>query len=598
MLVHMTPKEVQGLQALAMASGGSLTINPQTGLPEAGWLSKLLPTIAGAALNFFVPGLGAAGSAALVGTASAAASGSLKQGLMAGLGAYGGANLMGAANAAGANAINAASNATNAVASPIASTTPAAVTEQAVADAAAKAGSAGAASNVAKLQAIGGQAPAGAVMPEAARAADVARIANNASAAGAAPMTAENLKKGWGIIGKSPDTMKQFLWDEKLNAAAAAAPLFQTDAPGMPQEKGMIRPYTFDRSPLMGTAAGADSEIPFNSTAEQRYFTDNWVAHEPYKASKEPKKEYAAATGGIVALATGGTSATEKENPLANKRSTGTVTSGLNPQYQGVVSRAAKNKYTIPAYSFDPKTGTYTLLARDSDEPFSAPAAAPATPTPATAVQIANMYNSALRRPPTRAELDAAMQANTTTDALRTQLSTGDEYLNNLTKPFAPRIAVDDSGRASVEGAFRPYRSPAEQLGLADFYRQMDAALATQMPQSQAMAYGGMADGGAAEEEYESHLGSYSDGGRLLRGPGDGVSDSIPAMIGKHQPAQLADGEFVVPARIVSELGNGSTEAGARKLYAMMDRVQKARRKSVGKDKVAVDSKSDKYLPA
>jgi hypothetical protein len=94
-------------------------------------------------------------------------------------------------------------------------------------------------------------------------------------------------------------------------------------------------------------------------------------------------------------------------------------------------------------------------------------------------------------------------------------------------------------------------------------------------------------------------LGSYSDGGRLLRGPGDGVSDSIPATIGrKNQPARLADGEFVIPARIVSELGNGSTEAGAKKLYAMMDRVQRARGKTTGKNKVAANSRSDKYLPA
>jgi hypothetical protein len=93
-------------------------------------------------------------------------------------------------------------------------------------------------------------------------------------------------------------------------------------------------------------------------------------------------------------------------------------------------------------------------------------------------------------------------------------------------------------------------------------------------------------------------LGGYSDGGRLLKGPGDGVSDSIPAVIGNKQPARLADGEFVVPARIVSELGNGSTEAGARKLYAMMERIQKGRKKSVGKGKVAVNSKSDKHLPA
>jgi hypothetical protein len=76
------------------------------------------------------------------------------------------------------------------------------------------------------------------------------------------------------------------------------------------------------------------------------------------------------------------------------------------------------------------------------------------------------------------------------------------------------------------------------------------------------------------------------------------VSDSIPASIGNRQPARLADGEFVVPARIVSELGNGSTEAGARALYKMMDRIQANRRKTTGKNRVAVNSKSHKYLPA
>jgi hypothetical protein len=105
-----------------------------------------------------------------------------------------------------------------------------------------------------------------------------------------------------------------------------------------------------------------------------------------------------------------------------------------------------------------------------------------------------------------------------------------------------------------------------------------------------------MASGGISNLQY--NLGGYSDGGRLLRGPGDGVSDSIPATIADKQPARLADGEFVVPARIVSELGNGSTEAGARKLYAMMDRVQKARSKTVGEGKVAKNSRADKYLPA
>jgi len=114
--------------------------------------------------------------------------------------------------------------------------------------------------------------------------------------------------------------------------------------------------------------------------------------------------------------------------------------------------------------------------------------------------------------------------------------------------------------------------------------------------------YGKFADGGITGYAMGGglgSLGSYSDGGRLLKGPGDGVSDSIPATIGsKNQPARLADGEFVIPARIVSELGNGSTDAGAKKLYAMMDRVQRARGKTTGKNKVAANSRADKHLPA
>jgi hypothetical protein len=124
-----------------------------------------------------------------------------------------------------------------------------------------------------------------------------------------------------------------------------------------------------------------------------------------------------------------------------------------------------------------------------------------------------------------------------------------------------------------------------------DAQMKAKAAAAAQQQQTVPMAAGGMAEGGY-------NLGGYSDGGRLLKGPGDGVSDSIPASIGNRQPARLADGEFVIPARIVSELGNGSTEAGARQLYAMMDRVQKKRRSTVGKNQVAVNSGAHKVLPA
>jgi hypothetical protein len=97
------------------------------------------------------------------------------------------------------------------------------------------------------------------------------------------------------------------------------------------------------------------------------------------------------------------------------------------------------------------------------------------------------------------------------------------------------------------------------------------------------------AEGGIAS------LGSYSDGGRMLKGPGDGMSDSIPAKIGAKQEARLADGEFVVPADVVSHLGNGSTDAGARQLYSMMDKVRQARtgRKAQGRQ-----IKPHKYMPA
>jgi hypothetical protein len=99
----------------------------------------------------------------------------------------------------------------------------------------------------------------------------------------------------------------------------------------------------------------------------------------------------------------------------------------------------------------------------------------------------------------------------------------------------------------------------------------------------------------AAKGGVMSGLGGYSDGGRMLKGPGDGMSDSIPGVIGKKQPARLADGEFVVPADVVSHLGNGSTDAGAKRLYAMMDNIRKAR---TGKKKQAPAVKADRYMPA
>jgi hypothetical protein len=132
-----------------------------------------------------------------------------------------------------------------------------------------------------------------------------------------------------------------------------------------------------------------------------------------------------------------------------------------------------------------------------------------------------------------------------------------------------------------------PYQSPVSTNMLAPTSDSGVGMNGEPNMQGTRLAAGGLSD-----------LGGYSDGGRLLRGPGDGVSDSIPAQIGNKQPARLADGEFVVPARIVSELGNGSTEAGAKQLYKMLDRVQNARGKTTGKNKVAKNTNAAKLLPA
>ena len=91
-LVHMSNREVAGLQALAKRHGGSLSVNPDTGLPEAGFLDSILPTIAGAGLTYFSGGaISPMMAAGIVGGISALDSKDLSKGLMAGLGAYGGA---------------------------------------------------------------------------------------------------------------------------------------------------------------------------------------------------------------------------------------------------------------------------------------------------------------------------------------------------------------------------------------------------------------------------------------------------------------------------------------------------------------------------
>jgi len=133
------------------------------------------------------------------------------------------------------------------------------------------------------------------------------------------------------------------------------------------------------------------------------------------------------------------------------------------------------------------------------------------------------------------------------------------------------------------KGAYAtPYQQPISRNVLTD---SADAGVNPMTGQMSNFARGGISD-----------LGGYSDyarGGRMLKGPGDGMSDDIPATIANKQPARLANEEFVVPADVVSHLGNGSSEAGAKALYKMMDRVRQAR---TGNKKQGKQINPEKYL--
>ena len=706
MLVHMTPGEVGGLQQLAMAHGGSLSINPQTGLPEAGILGKLLPTILGFALGPAGFGIMSATQAGLAGgLAGTLATGSLRKGITAGLGAYGGASL-------GQSLMNAGKASLpvdamiNSDAGKLADATYFGVQKPPSVANAATSANAGDLTNATYFSAQ--------------KAPGLANAATSTTpAANVKPLDVKvSAPPDLNTFGGRMSAVGQGLRDvtssgEKLFDFAKENPLALTSvvsavAEGMrkgPPEKEKSRGlekyrYVYDPQPV-GVASSRSSE--------RDYFPN---------ARYEPTGEYYAASGGLMALANGGpveemsrlnTIGANTGYPMANQMSSTYASPAERPISENIIhpqgdanvdpytgaekfddggyvrytgtrplNEDKDDYYYVPGTSagsgyhmirnseqggglggsgnwgksgyemakgskqgsgnsaaffdpsyYNPQTGTYggkpattkaptlgteaveqtreTLnpmyqkyFGRDVDEaglaaytarPFSESeldkiftgageyqAAAPIRAAReqeaaakqreanlATADQAADVYERVMGRTPDLAGLEYYTKTNRMTpEEMENSLRGSDEYFKNLTKPFVPAITYGDNGRASIEGA--PKYDPSQ--------------------------YGFAAGGGISD------LGGYSDGGRLLKGPGDGVSDSIPAVIGQRQPARLADGEFVIPARIVSELGNGSTDAGARKLYAMMERIQSARKKSVGKGRVAANTKSEKYLPA
>jgi hypothetical protein len=294
-------------------------------------------------------------------------------------------------------------------------------------------------------------------------------------------------------------------------------------------------PDPADQGNIYTTQFSQDVNPNFGAPGES-YFTNQAYAPGIFSPVKDYQPTQMAANGGIIALAEGGQPGLEMQRYSQPVRQMSPEVAAYNQQ---MMERANQQ------YNINPRPGPMQVPGSAG---YMAPTPRAAAPAPA-----------------------------------------GDSISGLRFNPLTQQFEGEFNAPGSKKKSNYDFDELDERYGRPDFF--------THASSNEGGANGGMpgvdfAAGGI------SSLGAYSDGGQLLKGPGNGTSDSIPAIIGERQPARLADGEFVVPSRIVSELGNGSTDAGAKQLYAMMDRVQKARNKTVGKGKVAVDAKARNLLPA
>ena len=533
-LVHMSKREIKGLQDLAKAAGGSLTVNPDTGLVEAGFLEDALPVVAAAAATYFTAGAAAPYMTAALGSSMA---GGIAAGALAGAGIsgltaaitgrdVGNAALMGGVGGAISGGLGAYGDA-NVIAD---------ATQKAAVESGTQAATQGAAESVA-----GGfqYAPSGEMVSSAYPSAVTGAGASPYIPAGT-PTTAASPALNIGDVeaqaggfygGQAPANPYANMTNQQISNATG----IQTPQTSPTYYAGLKPDQYIQKAGILALPAAGlldteteslPGEDPYVSPLKR--ISPNFKAYTPPQPNPYYRAQYPtyAAEGGIM-------SSYQSGGPVERMSQMNTA---MNPQGglypQGMVD---KTQYAVPT-----------------------------------------------QRPTSMEVLDAGAQ--------RTFADGGVTQKAYLPKGDAGKFVDSDPNTRGLS-ALDAAQQRLKKLGARSGIKMAE------MPKTGIKGLGGdfsdvAAAGGVA------HLGDYSDGGRLLKGPGDGVSDNIPATIGGKQPARLADGEFVVPARIVSELGNGSTEAGAKRLYAMMDRVQKARKKTIGKGKIAKDSKSSKYLPA
>ena len=581
MLVHMSPNEVQGLQNLAMAAGGSLSINPDTGLYEASFLKKLLPTLLGIGLSF-IPGVGPLAAAGLVGAGETIRTGDLGKGLMAGLGAYGGAGLAGGLAGAGSLA---------------------------------KAG----ADKIALQQTLGGEAAKSTLQTAAQEAA----------------------RKGVQSYGSSMLGGVSALKDAGLSAAAK----------GLGSTLG-----TTGIGSLGMTAANVmtpDYQMPKGTDEDSLYYISEGYDPEKGFLGGRYTKQYPGLPTGY---AEGGdvTKETSKQDLKAYYQSL--LAPPQAPQQNAALQQYMSdlNKFVATSGPTAPKTSpTYVAPPppppeiKKPDAP-TPPVKPPGTPTGPFDPNDPNSWMNNIDpdilrqmqdgtfnpfagaagrfsgdfgagRETRGAQQGAGTQQQDAYDPTSFQY---DPFVSGYTPPSVTQTPAQDIMQMPDQQAMTDYAGGTpnfdmgNQMVTPDVYSNFEAPASQQpvMPIPEPMR--SVEDFGVQDymREYGldnnfgdfnlgnmyasgGQLGSYSDGGRMLRGPGDGMSDSIPAEIrGRRgrQPARLADGEFVVPADVVSHLGNGSTEAGSRKLYKMMDNIRRAR---TGKTRQAPQVRAERYLP-
>ena len=510
-LVHMTTGELKALQKMAEQHGGSLTVNPHTGLPEAGFLSSVLPMALGAVAATTGQEWAVPLAMAMSAGGEYAMTGSLTQGLMAGLGAWGGAGLASGIEGLGADSLVQAGGNTGE-----------------------------AAFNASQTAAM--DAAQGPVAPS-----ELTNIAQS-QVANTAGLTAEQSAALNANAAFNPVGTAQSAGMLSANAQAAANPLSTMQA-GL--TSGNLGSYAMAHPGQVGAVALPLLAGSSNLFKQPTVPTATNTSTNPFGMKTIPKD----ANG----------------NPIFNA----SIPTPPNPPYQAQYRDYVANPYIAGA-----KKGGLMDIPKYSGSDYGSMVTGANEMQQGLAQATSPQQLSELQK-----ELIAAGQESSKNGVYN--LSDIEYAKFNPTNVMKSHKIAIAKGIQPV-GALGDYETtPAAQAAAA---AQADIDKAAQQ-QTSAKEGGLMAAGGVTD----GHLGSFSDGGRLLKGPGDGVSDGIPATIGGKQPARLADGEFVIPARIVSELGNGSTDAGAKRLYAMMDRIKHARKKA--KD-IAADTKAYKYLPA